>query len=487
MENLDTIPGMNEVKTDLLAAAIALEPEIELFLQRSRTRLAKEPFERADGYIWSGSHASSIQSKVFRALRDLAHGSYWHFVDDLSELKNYWTSAKTKLYVGVAIELAKRNETGATRTGYSWIVEKYDDGTLREYVDDALLTEAVNRGFWEIVDGYLVEGTEALVMSADRFNSVMGHLDLLDFSRMGELHDPKLKITGKGSWVSPELMKAFFRASERMDPEQAGHFIRGKIAQIVHAYLEEDYPSEKYLMSGKNYLEEKLIPYEKYLATKQIQDLFRNRTAFCMRRVGTSYFLLSHLETLLGLLTCSEEEKHEFLSGVLLSESSRKAAIVMEGIPASLFTAEAQVLVADRLKEEIPLLILAQGRERLEAEEERAAEERCMVWDEDGFTQVPHKPIVPYLSMMQSAVQLGWLDLDWVMGQTAPALNDYLASTERPEAEAVEELLSVGSKEIIGQELYQAVVQRGVSDLKEQNRPDILQVLRRRKIEGIEN
>ncbi len=487
MENLDTIPGMNEVKTDLLAAAIALEPEIKQFLQHSRTRLADEPIERADGYVWSGQHASSIESKVFRALRDLVHGSYWHFTDDLSELKSYWTPEQAKFYVDVAIELAKKNETGATRTGYSWIVEKYDDGTIREYVDEALLADAVNRGFWEMVDGYLVEGKQALVMSADRFNSVMSHLDLLDFSRMEELHDPKLKITGKGSWVTPELMDAFWRASDRMDAEQAGHFLRGKVAQVVHAYLEEDYPTEKYFLSGQNYLAQELIPYKKFLATKPIQELFRDRAAYCLRRIGSSYFLLSHLDTLRGLLTCSEEEKREFLSGVLLGDGVRKASVVMEDIPASLFTSETQASITERLKKEIPVMIELQERQRLEAEEERAAEERYSVWDEDGFTQVPHRPIVPYLSLMERAVSLGWMDREWVIARAVPALDDYLNSDERPDAEAVEELLATVSKEIVGPELYQAVVSRGVSDLNEQNRLDLLQRLRKQKIEGLDD
>lgn len=284
MDDVTYETGMERVKKELEEMIGKYWPDFlksKAYVKGSSYEKPREKINALYGGIGSPLEDGADKAK-FNVLAELVHGKFWHAIETWSDLKGSLPKEERKFYAELILEKAKRAQliTDSPYPGevYAncWIVEAHDYSDIKEFIDEKLLKEAVNKGFWEIANndftdkfnanqGQGLVSLELGMFGNSRYSILMVHSELLDLSRIDEFYTKPLVA---GNWVGSKYVDAFKRAEPKISIENAAKLARPIIQHEVQTTLSPD----SYLPREER-IEAVLFTYKRFLGTKQIQDV----------------------------------------------------------------------------------------------------------------------------------------------------------------------------------------------------------------------
>ena len=312
--------------------------EIERDYNRKMPKEWKERAEMINGYFrinWY-SIPKEVETFKFQMLYELYNGCYWHATDFWDQLKKELSKEDLKTYAKEMIEQAKVGKRG--KSNYSWIVLKYDDGTLTEFIDDDLLTEAVNKGFWEIF-----ENETAAFHSLKYYRAIMNHKEKLEIKNVPidkSLRATPLTLIDENGytiyfqWPDEDYIKIVDKFKDKLPKEDYIKLIRPIIELEIKNILSEE--NEKFRISKK---------YEEYLNHPTIQELFEEY-------IGEyASYLDSRFELLVPYWNVDEKTLKKFISEKVKDELPLD--FVKEEFPIKYLTKDTKLKIQNELIEEL--------------------------------------------------------------------------------------------------------------------------------------
>jgi len=386
-----------------------------------------------------GSEGVLGESKhKFSMLYELSRDTYWHAFDHFSDLKPSLSKEDIEFYVTLAIEQAKRCDK---KLGYAWIVREHDTGLIAEFVSPELLKESVNGGFWDFANKYFTEDTTPGILAPwDYFHIIMGHSDLLDFTKFKEFRGKPLN--NESRWVDEKYMAAFERAKPNLSVEDAAWLVTPIIWGIVNkATAWEDGVDDP-----EKYLQKKLPPYKEYINTQAIQELLKTTMKDCIKCLGgdQTYHNMCGVEVLKPYVQISDDDFKELVSANLPREEETG------GLEDSL---EEDLVRHDFSKEWLTQKALSEIEDAIKKN-----------LDSEGSGRTP------YIGLLQDSVNGGWLDEKYGREMLKKSIENYISLKKRPAGQVAEDFLRSVDPKLVEQRLYRQMIHQGISDLVKRNR-----------------
>jgi hypothetical protein len=376
---------------------------------------------------------------ILLLLNEIVYGSFWHS-------SNFWKNAEAgmtdhdrELYATITIEQAKRAHTMKEMSapgywyGYSWIVEKYDQGELRDYIPESLLREAVNRGFWEYANRHFTVAEAKYAMPGgilDRYYIVMKYWEYLDLTRVNEFW--KEPLCGKADWPILEYRKAFGRVMRLLNEETAAKLASPIIDGIFRYVLNDEHKWDE--KRGAE-VAERLKPYERYMKLGEVQELIRSNL---VEQLGYLYDddykfeALRNVNIYLDYLDMDANGKAGLVSTALNPPKEGKNAIedlVELRFPVSLLTKEKKRELRKALQQHLGLMAKFMFNPRAEAVTKHEQDARRSVEPASGIKMI---------ELAQDAMKMGLLGRDWCRSFIERQIGTYLKTDALPSKSKIE-------------------------------------------------
>ncbi|UZE94164.1 MAG: hypothetical protein IB618_01150 [Candidatus Pacearchaeota archaeon] len=376
--------------------------------------------------------------KRFSMLFNLEEECYWHAIDNWPEIRKTLTKEDEKFYATLMIEEAKKRQHEEERFGYMWIVINYDNGNLQNFISEEFLEEVVNRGFWEIANGYFTGGIFSLPL--EKYYTLMKYSKYLDFSRLDEFKDKPL-VQGQYGWLDYRYIEVFERERKKLSLEDSAWFARPIIESVISWSLSFENPED----NPKEGLKKKLEPYKKYLNIRTIQDLLKEKFQYYIKYINDedagSY--LGYANILIDYINLSEDEITRFVSASLPKEEFDLERTLIEiNFPKKWLNSETMSIIQEKIIKHL---------------------------DRPPY-HWKGKQVIPHLGFLQDVIQREWLDEDIGKERIKKGLENYLTQKHRPGGAPVLELLQVLNPKHVEQKLYREVVHQSITDLVKRKR-----------------
>ncbi|VVB59381.1 Uncharacterised protein [uncultured archaeon] len=384
-----------------------------------------------------GVEIDSNTRKKFSMLYELSTNGYWNAVKAWSQIEPSLND-DAEFYAKLMIEQAKR-ESRQRKSDYVWIVEQYDNGILKNFINDELLNESVNAGFWELAGNYLT--CEMMAIPRNQYDTIMKYPEHLDLSRVNEFRTKPLLANGNyGEWIDKRYVDAFKKARKKgalgLESEA---FLARPIIELAFdiAFGIEAEDSEAFLKDA-------LKPYGKYLETKIIRSLLKDEIKKRVIAVseGSDWdqevCLLEHAEILAEYLRLPKKRVRMFISSILLNEEElRVSGFIKDNFPKDWITPKARSRIKDAAE------IYYDGLARLYASQE----------------------IIPALGILQKAMKKDFFDVEKGKKIIAKGLEEYLETKRHTASSEVKNLIGTLKPEFVPDDLYKAVRAKVDKDL----------------------
>jgi hypothetical protein len=435
------------VKKELTDLVEQIWPDVQPVFEKYKWPIPEQPLEKARRVSYHLGHIKDEQKrKKFSMLCDLSTDTYWHATDFWPEIRKSLAKEDERFYATLMIEMAKRDHEQG-ELGYAWIVKSYDDGSLREFVSEEMLTEAVNCGFWEIANEYFTGKGGSL--PRNYYDTLMNYSDILDLSsKVNQFKQKPLKANSWEGWPDERYIACFERARQKLTTEDGAWLARPIIERIIGQTLSWYDPKP----NPDKLLKIRLEPYKEYLNTKVIQDLLneevRRYIKYC-DNANEAYRWLFCAKILKPYLTLSESEFKELVSSSLPKESYRLERILVDiNFPKEWLNEATLAFIKNKIVEHIS--------------------EPVQHWQRGAWRE--KKEIISHLEFLQKCMATEWLDEKLGRERIKSGLETYLKQKRRPSGAAVVGLLDSLKPQFVEQELYRAVVHQGITDLVKRNR-----------------
>ena len=247
----------------------------------------------------------------------LSRGLYWQAADFFDEIPK----EEREPYAKEMIEQAKVGGAHDWDSDYLWIVEKYYDGTLTEFIDDDLLNESVNKGFWEFVGREL---TQKVMGALKDYKVLMSYKDRIKIDKVPIEKDIRAtylcswdrdshygRIIDDLWWPDDDFVEIFNKFKNNLSKDDAAKLVRPIIEIEIKAALDDEFWGNR-----TKALEEGFKPYNEYLNHPRIQSLFEEYIR------GYVSAMDSRFEYLLPYWNQSEENIKKFISNLVKDECS---------------------------------------------------------------------------------------------------------------------------------------------------------------------
>jgi len=369
-------PVPERVKSELEQLVDWAWPYVEKEFEENHWKVPKDKFERAKRAA-SYPHIipDSFEKYKFLTLYKINSGCYWHATDFWSLLRKKLPKEELEFYANAIIEQAKVGGCHVDRASdYAWIVLKHYDGTLTDFIDDELLKEAVNRGFWEFAEHELTGHSH--FASLKYYQAIIAYKDLIEIKDV-PLEKPLITTSlGKRDeygyfvsellWPDENYIELVDKFKDQLPKDDAAKLIRPILELAIRVAFHKEFigdPAEK--------LKKEFEPYKEYLNLKRIQDLFKEYIGAYAGHLDAKF------EFLLPYWNASEEEVKEFVSKKV--EDNLPQNFLRERFPIKYLTDELRQNLQSKLIEKL-------------SEQQK--------WD---------KSLVPNISTWDGAVQLGYV------------------------------------------------------------------------------
>jgi len=374
------------------------------------------------------------KAKTFLMLYELNNDCFWHAADNWPELSKAMSDDNKEFYATLIIEQAKQ---GKKETGYSWIVEKYDDEVLKEFISEDLLKEAVNRGFWEIANDLFIDN---LARVPERYNTLLKYFKHLDLTRAGEFRTDNLLCIA-GGWMSLEYINAFKRARGKASKGDEEYIVRPIIQFILEQTLSWEQPMEE----PEKVLKKRLKKYNDYLSAPIIQDLIKEEISDSLKEIDgdSAYHYLMSIEILKDHLIMPEDKFKEFISTNLPDDSyNLENNLVKEEFPIDWLTDNKKSEIKDAISKEI--------------------DNHIQKWRLGTF--------ISDINFLKSAINQEFFNKDDAVNLIETGIDKYIGQEGRPKAKEISALLEVITLQDVSKEKYSQMVHRGIKDLLQRTR-----------------
>lgn len=356
----------------------------------------------------SGFMPGSPERKRISMLLDLHRDTFWHCTDNWGDISPALSDENRAFYAKLMLEQAKRSAESdkISRLGYTWIVEQYDNGKLKAFIDDKLLAESVNRGFWEIVNGYFSSEGPGYTPPLKSFEVLRRYMHLLDLTRFKEFK--KGEMYSHGAWLENTYVAAYVRAkaSNKLSRADLGILAKPIIEQEIEYSCGDEYDWDDERLEPEKYLRRKLRSYSDVLGTPAIQKLLKYKVAHYV-----SIFELYYAETLLNLVRGSKQAKQNLVSKSLdRKEHDFEREMVHNEFPPEWLTDEAKGYVQDRI---------------------------VKVIDEE-YKMMPFRKFTEHIEFIKRGARSGLIHEDIAKEKIERALNFYVESKRRPGGEVAQ-------------------------------------------------
>ena len=349
------------------------------YVEKEFKGMPKDKFKRAErAAFYSHRIPDRFEKYKFLTLYEINSGCYWHATDFWLILRKELPKEKLEFYANAIIEQAKVGGCHADRNSdYAWIVLKHYDGTLTDFIDDELLKEAVNRGFWEFAEHELTGHSH--FASLKYYQAIIAYKDLIEIKGVPlekplratclEKRDKHGHLVGGLLWPDENYIELVDKFKDQLPEDDAAKLIRPILELAIRIAFHEEFigdPAEE--------LEKEFEPHKEYLSHQHIQDLFKE---YIGKYAG---YLDAKFELLLPYWNASEEEVKTFVS-----ENVKDCWLL------------------DFLEEKFPVKYLTNElKQDLQSKLIKELSEHPK-WD---------KSIVPHISSWGTAVQLGYVPED---------------------------------------------------------------------------
>ncbi len=396
---------------------------------------------------------------LFSMLYDLDDSEYpsryWHSTDHWDELKPFLSGIEQEYYAKMIIEKAagghkrylERDDSWGGRYGHAWIVRKYNDGTLKEFISQELLEESVNQAFWEIANTVFVDETHEQ-MPEEYYEDIMKHSQYLDLTRLDEFKKEPLTID-RYWWVEDQYKKAVQRAKDNLPKESMAWLARPILEDLfVYAFSWENHSDEPITD-----MEKELEDYKEYIDTEIIQDMIKEKITISFQRWDNDehneYSHTWRFDYLRNHLKMSDKEVAEHLSSNFPEDRDFEITLIKEQFPIKYLNSEA-----------------------IERVQEKAIKH---VHDNDWIFigSKATEPLVPHLNFIDSAIQQGYLEKIVAKPIIEGKVKAYINRKRRPAGDLVVHMLSrlnPNAAYNIDKDLYKEAVHKGISDLVLRNK-----------------
>jgi len=380
---------------------------------------------------------------MFSMLNELRLNCFWHADDDWSELREILPEESQKFYANFMIELAKNQDKIKKLTfGHGWIVEAFHEGPLSDFIDEDLLIEAVNKGFWEIANDYFVANSHNTTIP-DRYDTIMEYSDKLDLSRVNEF---KKELLGDTSgWIDDKYLSCFERARDKLSIEDGAWLVRPIIERHIGWTLAWDDPEEE----PEKSLEKEIKPYKEYIDTSLIQNLIKDE-------IKTYVADMNDVDI--------DIAEHNLLCINILSKywnvpEQEFKDLINANFPLDGYQIEDTVIELDFPRDWLNQEILSKVQDNIIAYFDMTLDKKT-------------EGLIYRLHNIQRAIRNGFLDEKIAREKIASKLEVYLALKRRPGGAVVETTLGCLDSKYVDTKLYRSFVHQGISDLVMRNRID---------------
>lgn len=394
-------------------------------------------------------------------LNEIVYGSFWHSSNFWKNAESTMTDQDREFYATVIIEQAKLAHAMKGMSapgywyGYSWIVEKYDQGELRGYIPESLLREAVNKGFWENANRHFTVAEAKYSMPGgvlDKYYVIMKYWEYLDLARVNEFwREP---LCGKADWPILEYRKAFDRARGRLDRKSATKLAAPIIDGLFRYVLNDEHKWDE--RRGAE-LAQRLRRYGEYMRMKEIQNLIKSNL---VEQLGYlfdddyKFEAMRNVKIYLGYLNMSPDGKARFVSTALRLPQEGKNAIedlVELAFPIDLLTREKKAELQKILQQHLALMSKFVFDSRAKAETRP---------EQDAQRSVQPVSSIKTIELAQEAVRMGLLGREWCRSFIEGQIGTYLKGEALPSKAKVEAWKNVRLKLKIDTSLHKRFLRK---------------------------
>jgi hypothetical protein len=387
---------------------------------------------------------SSPDGERFRILHDLNQGNFWRPTRYWDEIKNSLPCEEVDFYARTMLGLAE-TEINPQKAGYCWIVECYDAGVLKEYIDEELFKKATNHGFKELAEEFFsYPHPRGLQINLNHFKLVtVKYISCLEPIVLNEILQKDKPLYSTYNLVSTGYMGFAKKAIEQLPSEDAAFFV-GPIVDKFILYWFHEYHGIQ--VDEKLGLAKDLRPYVEFLPTKPIQDLFVIRfkeffNHLCQGFSDGAIWSFA-VEVLWPYIEMPLAKKQVFASSCIPETNKRAVgAIYKESIPKGWFT---------------------EGKQK---EISQIFQNLCL-----DTANLTYRPIVPNFSMMLGGIKLGWPAEDWTKGIVVRSVDFFMASKKQPSTDAILNLLTYLPMHFVGYTRYREVLAKGIAMLQQKKK-----------------
>lgn len=417
-------------------------------LEEKTRRVHERGFLYAPQRFGFSDHITEVKGWRFSLLFELNFGTFWHALDHIREMRENLSAQDLEFYVRLVIEQGKHSKEEnknysfpGHRHGCFVLVELYDEGKLDPYVDNDLLRELVNRGFWELANQYF-DGDISHIGLGRAPEILKKYMRFLDLTRVDEFWEKPLF----GSyWVTEEYIAAVEMARGKLRPESASKIVAPIVQNIFRVAFWEVAETEQYLKG-------RLAPYLDYLQLPLVQEAVKYELREVIRRSssdGDSPFTAKSLSVGLKYLNLDGQKAAEFVSAEFTREkllSIGAAAFVKMRIPPELLTREK--------REEVRKLIFEELERRFKGCSAPFFE---ISWDLKGMII---EGVNPVINLAQLAIDAGLLDRETGGGIIVSEASNFLYRKHVPAKAVTIAMQRTLRPGYINDELFRAIQSR---------------------------
>jgi hypothetical protein len=277
-------------------------PRAETALEKAKAMLSDTGF--LDGpEKWRMDTLVAINERIFY------HGT--SFLDKLSPLIS---SEEKAFYANMLIHEARTQPP--KQMGYKWLVEQYDNGKLRDFIDHDLLVESVNRGFWELVSEYLSNSAHGRLMAVvpwKSYETLMKYSEHLDFTKYRECWPEKLR--SRDGWPGKDYAKVYDRAkaSGALSTKELGFLASPMVDRIIDVAL-NPYEVE---VDPEPFMEANMKRFTDVLGTPAIQNLLKESFSLCINLLSDEEDNIYNAKVIEPYLRMADSAKRNLASSSL--------------------------------------------------------------------------------------------------------------------------------------------------------------------------